>query len=147
VKQMRDEHEQFISNDDEELRSIKEKKMKELMAGNREKVATEDKPVHVTDADFDRVVHRNQLAVIDCWASWCGPCRAMAPVIDELAKEYEGKVLVGKLDVDENPKTADSFQISSIPTLLVMKNGCEVDRIIGLCPKELIMEKLKKHLR
>jgi thioredoxin 1 len=92
------------------------------------------------------VTCKNSLVLIDFWASWCGPCTAQAPTIEELAKEYAGKVLVGKINVDENPATAEFYQIFSIPTLLVMKNGKEVDRIVGLCPKNHIDAALKKHL-
>lgn len=146
VKPVNDEHEQFISREDAELKRIREKKMQELMAQKRESATTDAKPIHVTDSDFERVIHDNQLAIIDCWAAWCGPCRAIASTIEELAEEFAGKIFVGKLDVDENPKTSEIYQIQSIPTLLIMKNGCEVDRIIGLCPKEDIIKKIKKHL-
>jgi thioredoxin len=101
----------------------------------------------VTDADFDDVIHGHPLALIDCWAPWCGPCRAIAPTIEEIAKEYADKLFVGKLNVDDNPKTAECYQIQSIPTLLLVKDGCEVDRIVGLCPKEHIAQKLQKHLK
>jgi len=104
------------------------------------------KPVHVTDSDFNEIVNKNSLALIDCWAPWCGPCIAAAPIVEELAKEYAGKVLVGKLNVDENPRTAGRFQIFSIPTLLVIRNGEEIDRIVGLVPKKHIDARLKKHL-
>ena len=103
-------------------------------------------PIHVTDLNFNETVNQHSLALIDCWAPWCGPCQAMTPTIEKLAEEYTGKILVGKLNVDENPKTAESFQVFSIPTMLVMKNGREVDRIIGLCPKNHIEAILKKHL-
>ena len=104
------------------------------------------KPVHVTDADFSETVKKHPVALIDFWAEWCGPCRALAPTIEELHKEYAGKVFVGKLDVDQNPQTAESFQVFSIPTLIVMKNGQEVDRIVGCVPKKSIEAVLKKHL-
>jgi len=84
--------------------------------------------------------------VVDFWAPWCGPCLIMAPVFEELAEEYEGKVAFGKLNVDENPQTAGRFGILGIPTLLIMKNGEEVDRIVGAVPKDYIKTKLKKHL-
>jgi thioredoxin 1 len=105
-----------------------------------------NKPFHVTDADFDETLKNNKVALIDFWAAWCGPCIALAPTIEELAKEYSGKVLVGKLDVDENSKTAECFQVFSIPTLIVFKNGCEVDRLVGLCAKNRIEGILQKHL-
>jgi len=105
-----------------------------------------NKPVHITDANFNEIINNNSLALIDFWAPWCGPCIVLAPTIEELAKEYAGKVFVGKLNVDENPRTAERFQIFSIPTLVIMKNGQEVDRIIGLVPKKHIEAILKKHM-
>jgi len=105
-----------------------------------------NEPFHVTDANFDEAVKNNKVVLLDFWAAWCGPCRALAPTIEELAREYAGKVLVGKLDVDENPKTAECFQVFSIPTLIVFKNGCEVDRLVGLCAKNRIEGILQKHL-
>jgi len=103
-------------------------------------------PVHVTDSNFKEIISKHSLAFIDCWAPWCGPCLALAPTIDELAKEYEGKILVGKLNVDENPITAERFQIFSIPTMLIMRNGREVERIVGLVPKKQIEAVLRKYL-
>ena len=102
-------------------------------------------PVHVTDSNFNEIVNKHSLALIDCWAAWCGPCLALAPTVEELAEEYAGKVLVGKLNVDGNPKTAGRFQIFSIPTLLLMKDGRETDRIVGLVPKKHIEAVLRKH--
>jgi thioredoxin 1 len=105
-----------------------------------------NEPVHLTDADFDETVKNNKVALIDFWAGWCGPCRALAPTIEELARDYNGKVLVGKLDVDENHKTAECFHVYSIPTMIVFKDGCEVERLVGLCAKNRIEDTLKKHL-
>ena len=103
-------------------------------------------PCHVTDANFDETIKKNKVVLIDFWANWCGPCRALAPTIQELAKEYSGKILIGKLDVDENPATAERFQVFSIPTMIVFKNGSETDRLVGLCPKNRITETIQKHL-
>jgi len=103
-------------------------------------------PITVTDATFNQAVQQHPLMVIDCWASWCSPCRIIAPVIDEIAKDYAGKVVFGKLNVDENPQISEQFGIFSIPTLLIIKNGNEVDRIVGAVPKQLIESKLQKHL-
>jgi len=103
-------------------------------------------PFHVTDSNFQETLKNNKLFFVDFWANWCGPCRALAPTIVELAKEYYGRVLIGKLDVDENPQTAEGFQVLSIPTLIVIKNGQEVDRIVGCVPKKSIEVVLKKHL-
>jgi len=141
---MNDEHEHFILKGDKELNRIREKKIKELMKERKQKMKKE--PFHVTDANFNETVNNHSLALIDCWAPWCGPCIALTPTIEKLAEEYSGKIFVGKLNVDENPKTAERFQVFSIPTMLVMKNGKEIDRIVGLCPKNHIESILKKHL-
>ena len=103
-------------------------------------------PTHITDSNFNEIVNKHSLALIDCWAPWCGPCLALAPTIEELTEKYAGKVLVGKLNVDDNPRTAERFQIFSIPTTLIMKNGREVDRIVGLVPKNHVEAVLRKHL-
>jgi thioredoxin 1 len=142
---MSGDHEQFIS-DDEELRHIREKKLKQLKEMKEKKKEMSTEPAHVTDATFDDAVSKNSIALIDFWASWCGPCQALAPTMEELAKELSGKVFVGKLNVDENPETAERFQVFSIPTVLVMKDGAEVDRIVGCVPKKHIEAALKKHL-
>ena len=138
---MDSEHEQFISGENDDLKQLKERKLTEFKA--RKEMS---KLVHVTDADFSETVKKHPVALIDFWAEWCGPCRALAPTIEELHKEYAGKVFIGKLDVDENPQTAEGFQVLSIPTLIVMKNGQEVDRIVGCVPKKSIEAVLKKHL-
>jgi len=136
------ERERFISCDEEELKRIREKKLAQFKA--RKKM--NDGPIHVTDSDFDETIRKHPLALIDFWAAWCGPCRALAPTIEELSREYTGKVFIGKLDVDENPEKAECFQVFSIPTLLVMKNGQEVERIVGCVPKKHIEDILKKHM-
>jgi thioredoxin 1 len=101
-------------------------------------------PLHVTDSNFDDTIKKNKVVFVDFWANWCGPCRALAPTIAELAKEYAGKVIVGKLDVDENPATAERFQVFSIPTMIVYKDGKEAERLVGLCSKSRITEALAK---
>ncbi len=139
---MGNEHEPFISQESE-LKRIREKKFIEF----KEKIVVSGGPLHVTDADFDDVVKKNTLAMVDFWASWCGPCMALAPTIEEVAKEYGGRVLVGKLNVDENPKTAECFQVYSIPTMVIMRYGQEVERIVGCVQKKIITAALDKHLR
>lgn len=102
-------------------------------------------PVIVTDATFSAEVERSPLPVLlDMWAPWCGPCRMVAPVIDALAKELAGKVRVAKMNVDENPVTADRFTVRSIPALLVLKGGREIDRIVGAQPKAEILRRLER---
>jgi thioredoxin 1 len=101
-------------------------------------------PFHVTDQNFDQTINSNKTVLIDFWATWCGPCRALAPTIVELANEYAGKALIGKLDVDANPETAEKFQVFSIPTMILFKDGKEVDRLVGLCPKSKITDALSK---
>ncbi len=104
-------------------------------------------PVIVTDANFDEVVTKSKLPVlIDLWAAWCGPCRQIAPLIERLAKELAGKVLVGKLNVDENNFTASRFGVQSIPTLLILKNGKEADRIVGVESREAILRRLQSYI-
>ncbi len=102
-------------------------------------------PFHVTDSNFEQTIKDNKVVLVDFWANWCGPCRALAPTISELAKEYSGKVLIGKLDVDENPATAEKFQVFSIPTMILFKDGQEAERLVGLCPKNRITDTLAKH--
>ena len=94
--------------------------------------------LELTDATFDAAVRDNPSLVVDCWAVWCGPCRMVAPVIEELAKDYEGKIAFGKLDVDKNRATAARFQIQSIPTILFFKNGKLVDQKLGAMPKAML---------
>jgi thioredoxin 1 len=143
---MSGEHKRFAYEEDEELGHIREKKLKELMRLKEEKPKMSIKPVQVTDSNFNETVNEHSLVLVDCWASWCAPCMVIAPIIEELAKKYVGRVFVGKLNVDENPGIAGHFQIFGIPTLLIIKNGKEVDRIVGLVPKSQVEARLKKHM-
>lgn len=107
----------------------------------------ETRPVIVTDGNFAHEVEKSPLPVLlDFWAEWCPPCRMIAPVIEQLAKDLSGRVRVGKLDVDKNQQTAARFRVQSIPTLLVLKDGREVERIVGAASKEAITERLRAYL-
>ena len=145
-KCMMKEHERLSREEDLEVEKIKAKKMTEMKRAATSSGERLSIPIMVTDDSFDQTVKKYPLIVVDCWAEWCGPCRMIAPVIEEMAKEHAGKIVFGKLNVDENPETATRFNIMGIPTLLVMKNGAEVDRIVGVAPKPMIENKLKKHV-
>jgi thioredoxin 1 len=102
--------------------------------------------VNVTDTDFDAQVEKAQgVTVVDFWATWCAPCRMIAPLLEQLASQYEGKVRVTKLDVDANVKTASRFNVRSIPTILFFKNGQLVDQVVGAVPKPKLEEVFRKH--
>jgi thioredoxin 1 len=135
----------------DELEEIKRKKLEELKkryidGGQNMENNFPDEPLEITDADFDQNIKKYNTIVIDCWAPWCGPCRMVGPVIDELAKEMQGKIVFGKLNVDENPVTSGKHQIMSIPTLLVFKNGALIDRLVGAMPKDALKQKLDGYL-
>ena len=104
------------------------------------------KPLEITDANFDETIKSDQPVLVDFWAEWCGPCKMIAPVIDELAKDYDGKAIVGKVDVDNNPEVAGKLGIRSIPTLLVFKGGEIVDKQVGAVNKSVLAQKLDAQL-
>src|SRR6202047_3906534 len=103
--------------------------------------------VEVTDANFDQdVLKSDKPVLVDFWATWCGPCRAIAPIVEELAKDYQGRVKVGKMDVDHNSATPMRYGVRGIPTLLVFKGGQVKEQIVGYVPKETIQKALDKHI-
>lgn len=108
--------------------------------------ANEGTVLEVTDSTFDATVRDHALLVVDCWAAWCGPCRMVAPVIEELARDYAGRITFAKLDVDKNRATATRFAIQSIPTILVFKNGRLVDQKLGAMPRAMLEPALTRHL-
>ena len=103
-------------------------------------------PIAVTDDKFEETVQKYPLVVIDCWAPWCVPCNMVAPIIEELAKEHQGKIVFGKLNTDENQETMKEYNIMSIPTILIFKSGKLVDRSVGAIPKEELEPEIIKHL-
>ena len=135
--------------EDEELERIKRTKLRKIMKGmvsQKQGESALNKPVNVTDATFKEMIKNQPLVVVDCWAPWCAPCHMVAPIIEEMARDYAGRILFGKLNVDENREVAMQYQIMSIPTLLVFKNGKIVDRIIGAMPRQMLEPKITRHL-
>ena len=100
------------------------------------------KAIEITDANFEEIIGSDKPVLVDFWAEWCGPCKMIGPVVEELASEYEGKAVIGKVDVDNNPNVSARFGIRSIPTLLVFKGGEVVDKQIGAVPKSILVQKL-----
>jgi thioredoxin 1 len=120
--------------------AIKKPAEKDISAGDGH-------PITVTDADFDQVVLKGKKPVlVDFWAAWCGPCRMVAPVVEELAQEFAGRVLVAKLDVDANPATAGRYAVQSIPTLILFRRGEEIDRVLGAQPAHVLRQRLEAKL-
>lgn len=99
--------------------------------------------LQITDANYDQVVDTDKLVVIDFWAEWCGPCQKISPIINELAEEYEGKVVIGKCDVEENTSITSKFSVRNIPTLLFIRNKEVVDKLVGAVPTDKIREKIE----
>lgn len=134
--------------EDEELRIINEKRMKELqqIVNEKELLKNITDPIELDDSDFTESINKFPLLLVDFWAPWCGPCRMMSPVIDQVGNEYQGKLVVGKVNVDENPSISRQFGISSIPTLILFKKGQAVNNIVGSVSKSRIDEMVRMHL-
>jgi thioredoxin 1 len=134
----------------DELDEIRKKKMEKMMSEQNKpsmpKIEYPSKPVIITDSTLDAALNQYPLLIVDCWAEWCGPCRMIGPIIDELAKELSGKAVFGKLNVDENMQTSNKYRISAIPTLLVFKDGKLLDKLVGAYPKATLAGKIQKYL-
>ena len=142
-----------MQNWDDEINNIMAKKMKDLSSrnngissgANKSKVVIAA-PITLTDSNFVEAVNKYPLLVVDFWAPWCGPCRMVSPVIEQLAREHAGKVVFGKLNVDENPRIASAFGIQSIPTIAIFKNGRNIDGFIGVTSKSQMQTKILSHI-
>jgi thioredoxin len=135
--------------DDPELAAIRARKLEQLMAAasapkNSETLWTG--PITLTDATFDEEVRKAGPILVDFWAEWCGPCHRVAPVLEEVARAHAGHLRLGKLNVDDSPRTPARFQITSIPTMLLFKNGTLVDSIVGAVPRAAIESLVASHL-
>ncbi len=104
------------------------------------------KTLEITDSNFNDVISKNKTVLVDFWAEWCGPCRMIGPVIEELANEYEGKAIIGKLDVDSNQESSVKYGVRSIPTILTFKNGEIIDRQVGAVPKKTLTNVIDSQL-
>jgi len=105
------------------------------------------KPIEITDDNFEEILNSDKPVMVDFWAEWCGPCKMISPLVEEMAGEYNGKAVIGQVDVDNNPNVSAKFGIRSIPTLLFFKNGEVVDKQIGAVPKTVLANKLDAHLQ
>jgi thioredoxin 1 len=134
--------------EDEELGLINEKKMKELqqLVNEKELLKTIKEPITLSDSTFFETINKFPLMLVDFWAPWCGPCRMMSPIVDQIGRDYPGKLAVGKINVDENQLIARQFNVSSIPTLILFKRGKLLNKIIGAVSKNRINEMVKMHL-
>jgi thioredoxin 1 len=138
-------------DEDEEIRRIKEKKLQKLIKSRREGIKEKKSdypisPIIVTDDTFPEVIQKYPVVVVDCWAEWCGPCHMITPVLEDLATKLAGKVIFGKLNVDENQIIPTKFGIMSIPTLLIFKKGKHVNTLIGAITKETLLSQLTPYL-
>ncbi len=139
---LEDEH------NDKEILEIKERKLREMqkVATMRSAMNSITRPIILTDSNFREEISKYPVMVIDFWAPWCGPCRMVSPIIEQLASEYTGRVVFGKLNIDENQMVPRSFGIQSIPTMMIFKNSRVVDILVGALPKSQIETKLRQHL-
>jgi thioredoxin 1 len=135
-------------NFEDELEAIKHKKLAELQkeAATKAMMSSITEPIGLTDSNFANEISKYPIMLVDFWAPWCGPCRMVSPVIEQLSREYSGKVAFGKVNVDENQRIAASLGIQSIPTLMIFRNGKAVDVMVGALPKAQIEMKLKQQI-
>jgi len=134
-------------NEENELEQIRLKKIKAMLDTTVKGQNTSSKqPIILNDNNFSTTIANNELIVVDFWATWCGPCRMVGPVIEELAAQYSGKITFGKMNLDENQTVPSSFGVMSIPTIIIFNHGKEVERSVGAYPKTHIEEMIKRYL-
>lgn len=134
-------------NEEKELEQIRLKKIKAMLNTTIKGPNTSSKqPIILNDNNFSTTIANNELIVVDFWAPWCGPCRMVGPVIEELAAQYSGKVTFGKMNVDENQTVPSSFGVMSIPTIIIFNHSKEVERLVGAYPKAQIEAMIKRYL-
>ncbi|HYX56712.1 MAG TPA: thioredoxin [Nitrososphaeraceae archaeon] len=135
-------------SNDEEIKVIKQRKMAELQKALTSKTTMSSirEPIMLTDSNFKNELSKYPILLIDFWAPWCGPCKMISPIIEQLAREYTGKVVFGKVNIDENRMITQSFGIQSIPTMIIFKNGKAVDIVVGAIPKAQLETRLHQQL-
>ena len=134
---------------DEEVKKINERKFEAMLKqqkSQKSRQETSGKPVELTDANFVQTVKSHRLVVVDFWAPWCGPCRMVSPVLEELASEMVGLATFGKVNVDDNPTVSQQFGIQGIPTIVVFKDGEPVDGLVGAAPKQMIEARIRPYV-
>ncbi|MDD3792945.1 MAG: thioredoxin [Candidatus Bathyarchaeota archaeon] len=134
-------------SEDKELERIRMKKIEDLKKSSQEKEQLINQPIILTDENFSATLTANDLLVVDFWAPWCAPCRMVGPIIEQLSKEYAGKVTFAKMNVDENQRVPSNYGIMSIPTIIVMQKGKIVETIVGAYPKSHIEATFKKYIK
>jgi thioredoxin 1 len=135
-----------LQNWDDEINEIMQKKMKQYKEKMNDTETNNHIPIILNDYNFTESVNKFQFLIVDFWAAWCGPCKIITPMIEQLSNELAGKAVIGKLNVDENPNVSNAFGIQSIPTIIIFKNGKAVDRIIGAMTKSQLLLKISNHM-
>lgn len=142
-----------MQNWDDDFNEIMERKMKQYKeknnVGTNNKINNEtahNKPITLTDYNFTESVKKHRMLIVDFWASWCGPCKIVSPVIDQLSGELAGKAVFGKINVDDNPSVSNAFGIQSIPTIIIFKNAQAIDRVVGAMTKSQLISKIAPHI-
>jgi thioredoxin 1 len=134
--------------EDEEISAIMKRKKEiiEEKLRSMNEIKKINKPINLTDSNFDMEKSKYSLLVVDFWAAWCGPCKIVSPIIEQLAEQYAGKIVFGKVNVDENPYISQRFGIQSIPTLMILKEGEVIDVMVGALPKGQIENRIRQHI-